>query len=824
MDQQGLSSEDAVLRQKQYGYNRLPVAAAPPWWRQLFHQFRNSLIAILLAAALLSLMLGHWIDSVIIAIVVLINTLLGFIQESRAEKAVAALQSYLVTQSVVLRDAHWQSIATDHLVPGDWVRLENGERISADMSLYEAHGLQVDESLLTGESVPVPKQASGDTDQTVLHAGTLITQGSGMGIVTAIGMATAIGHIQQLMSHTLQLRSPLLEQIHRLSRLLALAVLILAVLAAVIAWSQNQGLEFAVLAAISLAVAIIPEGLPAVISFILALGVERMAHHGVIIRQLPAVETLGSVTVICTDKTGTLTENRMAVTDLTLASEDPDLRKVALEIMLLCNDADLMDAQKASGDPLEQALLRYTQAQGLSIPTLRHEKQRLDTRPFSHEQPFMATLHHDRIAIKGAPEFVLRLCDADGFDTAEFARNVPFWEKIIADMAQRGLRTIALATAAPTTWGELDQGGWRWLGVVGLLDPPRAEVPAAIAICRSAGIRVVMVTGDHPQTASSIARQIGLIDGDDTKVVDHAQWIAATAQERQIMARETVVFARVQPEDKLELVKTLQANGEIVAMTGDGVNDAPALRRAQIGIAMGQAGSAVAREAAAMVLSDDNFAHIATAVAEGRHTYDNIRRTTLFMLPVNFAQGLVVFFSVLFGTQLPISPLQILWVNTVTAVTLALAFVFMGADKQRMQRPPRPVAEALIPSFLWKHISLISGWMILSVFLVFFWDLQRHPLAHAHTLAVNTLMAMEMGTLIAMYGHWRHDRGDYVLLATVTVMIILQILFSQWAFLQSVFHTQSMSVIDLGIILIAAVLAWTFGKLVMRPRHRQNSS
>lgn len=811
MKKRGLSTEEAVLLQQQFGLNQLPAPSPTPWWRRLLQQFNNSLIFILSIAAIFSAALGHWVDSGIIVAVILINTMLGFIQENRAEQAVAALQSYLMEYSLVLRDGHWQKLPSANLLPGDWVRIENGERIAADLHIREAHQLQVDESLLTGESVPVDKQPINDNELGVLHAGTMVSRGSGVGEVFAIGGATSIGHIQKLLAQTKAGKSPLLIGINQLSRWLGLGVFLLAIIASLIAWTHGDSLEFAILAAISLAVAIIPEGLPAVISISLALGVQRMAQRGSIIRQLPAVETLGAVTVICTDKTGTLTENRMAVEDLRLTQNDPESLRRALENMLLCNDAEISDVGQGSGDPLEQALIRYAHGEDGALIHYQKRNPRLDTRPFDHESPYMATLHADRIAIKGAPEFVLQHC------FQELDQTVGFWEGVISEMANLGLRTIALAEADISRWSSLDQGGWRWLGVVALLDPPRQAVPAAIAACRGAGIRVIMVTGDHPRTAATIARQIGLVDAGSVRVVDHGQWLAASPAERQQLAREVNVFARVQPTDKLELVKTLQDEGEIVAMTGDGVNDAPALRRAQIGVAMGLSGSTVAREAAAMILADDDFAHIACAVAEGRHIYNNIQHTALFMLPTNFAQGMVIFLAVIFRMILPITPLQILWINTVTAITLALVFAFMGADKALMQQSPRPVAQPLLPGTLWIRITLMTLFLVMMVFAIFKTGIAFYDVVHARTLAVNGLMAMEGAVLLAMYGSWRNDRGDWILIISLVVMILLQALFSQLPFLQLVFQTTSLSLNDIGIIFLTALLAWLAARLILHP-------
>ncbi|MHB1202948.1 MAG: cation-translocating P-type ATPase [Acidithiobacillus sp.] len=837
---QGLNSAEAQARLTKFGPNRLPASPPKPWWRRFLDQFRNPLIAILVLAAFLSWLLGHPVDSGVIWAVILINTILGFVQEYRAENAVAALQSLLDPKALVLRDGRWQAMPATGIVPGDVLAVQAGERISADLALIEAHELSVDESMLSGESLPVPKaalprQRSATTDaaeetqrQSMVYAGTLVTAGSGLGMALFTGAATEIGRIQALMTSLPPMQTPLLRRVNRLAGILSAAVLVLAALALAVGLSHGQGLESTLLAAVSLAVAIIPEGLPAVISITLALGVQRMARRGAILRQLPAVETLGSVTVICTDKTGTLTKNRMQVATALLAEstihapfaapppqDREGLTKLATAAVL-CNDAQIGEQEEALGDPMEQALLHFAHHLGLLSTAIRETHPRRDTLPFQHERKFMATAHDEgHVFLKGAPEVILELCDREWHPHGLHAIDRNSWRERID--------ALASGRSPEASWEEPSQGGWTLLGAVALLDPPRPGVREAIQRCVLAGIRMQMITGDHPRTAAAIARHLGFMAPGDA-VITHEQWTAASAAERRHLAATTKVFARVHPEDKLQLVEILQQQGEIVAMTGDGVNDAPALRRADIGVAMGRSGSDVAREAAAMVLSDDHFAHIVDAVAEGRRVYANIRKTLQFMLPTSFAQGLVVLLAVLVNTEMPITPLQILWVNTLTASTMALVFAFMGGDRRLMEQAPRPPREALIPPALWRRMALFTVLTVAVVFLIFHYHRFSHSLAQSRTLAVDALMIMEAALLIALYGRPRKDRGDAVAGLALLLCLASQYLFGAVPSLQRLFATANPDGADLPILLGAGILSYGVARILWGAESRAGAT
>ena len=837
---EGLGGSEAQARLAKFGLNRLPPAPPKPWWQRFLDQFRNPLIAILVLAAFLSWLLGHPVDSAVIWAVILINTILGFVQEYRAENAVAALQSLLDPMALVLRDGRWQAMPATSIVPGDVLTVQAGERISADLALVEAHDLAVDESMLTGESFPVskaalPDQSDEETDpgeeaqrRSMIYAGTLVTAGSGMGIAVFTGSATEIGRIHTLMTSLPPMQTPLLRRVDHLARSLSAVVLLLAAVALAVGLSHGQGLENTLLAAVSLAVSIIPEGLPAVISITLALGVQRMARLGAILRRLPAVETLGSVTVICTDKTGTLTRNRMQVATALLAEstihppftapppqDREGLTKLATAAVL-CNDAQMGEQEEALGDPMEQALLHFAHHLGLLSAEIREAHPRRDTLPFHHERKFMATAHDEgRVYLKGAPEVILELCAWEWHPLGLQPIDRKSWRGRIDALAEDGMRILALASgrSSENSWRDSIQGGWTLLGAVALLDPPRPGVQDAIQRCQMAGIRIQMITGDHPRTAAAIARHLGFMAPGDA-VVTHEQWAAASAAERRHLAASTKVFARVHPEDKLQLVETLQGQDEIVAMTGDGVNDAPALRRADIGIALGRSGSDVAREAAAMVLSDDHFAHIVAAVAEGRRVYANIRKTLQFMLPTSFAQGLVVLLAVLLDTEMPITPLQILWVNTLTASTMALVFAFMGGDPGLMQQAPRPPREALIPPALWRRMAIFTALTVTVVFLIFHYVLLDHTLVQARTLAVDTLMTMEAALLIALYGRPRQDRGDAVAGLALFLALLGQYLFGALPALQRLFSTSNLDGADLPILLGAGILSYGLARIL----------
>ncbi|MHB8825878.1 MAG: HAD-IC family P-type ATPase, partial [Thiobacillus sp.] len=721
---EGLTPDVVDARRAQYGANRLPPAQRQPGWLRLLLQFHNVLIYVLLAAGVITALLGHWLDSGVIFGVVVINAVIGFIQEGRAEEALDAIRDMLSPHAIVTRAGERHEIPAEELVPGDIVHLASGDRVPADLRLISVKNLQVMEAALTGESLAVDKQvdpveadaALGDR-ACMAWSGTLVTHGQGAGVVVATGTATELGRISTLLATVEKLTTPLLKLMARFGQWLAGVILLLsALIFGFGVWVRGYPASDMFLAAVGLAVAAIPEGLPAIMTITLAIGVTRMAHRHAIIRRLPAVETLGAVSVICSDKTGTLTRNEMTVQTVIGADgvfavsgsgyapeggfardgerADPEtyplLREVA-HAAFLCNDAELRETAEGwqlTGDPTEGALLTLALKTGLDPRQIREALPRSDVIPFESEHRFMATLNHDHdgrgfIYLKGAPERVLALCDTQRSADGEAPLDSGFWHARMEEAAAQGMRLLALAVRHETTttlnFSDIEDGGFTLLAVLGLADPPREEAIQAVATCRAAGIQVKMITGDHAATAQAIGKQLGLgghstgeavraVTGADIETLDDAQL-------REVVAK-TDIFARASPEHKLRLVEALQSLGHVTAMTGDGVNDAPALRRADVGVAMGQKGTEAAKEAAEMVLADDNFASIAHAVEEGRTVYGNLKKAIVFILPTNAAQAGMVLIAILLGITLPITPVQILWVNMVSAVTLALALAF----------------------------------------------------------------------------------------------------------------------------------------------------
>ncbi|SOD96408.1 HAD-IC family P-type ATPase [Caenispirillum bisanense] len=789
----GLAEADAAERLRSHGPNSLPEAARRPAWRRLVAQFDNVLILVLLAAGVVTLLLGHWVDAGVIFGVVLINALIGFIQEGKAEKALDSIRTMLSPEAVVLRDGRRRRIKAVEVVPGDVVVIEPGDRIPADLRLLRARGLRVQEAALTGESLPVDKAAAPVAADTPLaertslaFAGTTAVQGHGEGVVVATGAATEIGRISQMLSTVETLDTPLLRQLAAFGRLLTGAILAVATLAFVIGVvGRGYSMAAMFLAAVGLAVAAIPEGLPAVVTITLAIGVKRMAGRNAIIRRLPAVETLGSVSVICSDKTGTLTRNEMTLAACALADgevavegvgygpegtfrrdgaglDDPMADPLLARLLVagcVCADA-LVDQRDGrwtiTGDPTEAALVVGAGKAGLAPETLRREHRRLDAIPFESEHAYMATLDADpdggrpNIHVKGAPEVIFALCDREArANAADAPFDAAAWRARVESLSRRGMRVLALAERA----GAPDElrlrqadfdGSLTLIGLVGLLDPPREETVAAVHRCLRAGVRVKMITGDHALTAAAIGERLGLpgaagaLTGREVDGLDDAAL--------RTVVQEVDVFARATPEHKLRLVQALQADGSVVAMTGDGVNDAPALKRADVGVAMGVQGTDAAKEAAEMVLADDNFASIAAAVEEGRTVYDNIKKAILFILPTNGGQALTILAAIAAGMVLPITAVQILWVNMITAVTLALALAFEPAERTVMTRPPRRAAEPLLSGFLLWRVGFVSVLMLLAVFGLFVWEIrtQGTDLATARTAAVNMLVAVEI--------------------------------------------------------------------------------
>jgi magnesium-transporting ATPase (P-type) len=838
---QGLTQDLARERRERFGPNRLrPPERRGPLARFLL-QFHNVLIYVLLAAGLVTALLGDWVDTSVIFGVVLINALIGFIQEGKAEKALESIRNLLSLQAQVLREGKRVSLPAEEVVPGDIVFLQSGEKVAADLRLVKVKNLRVDESVLTGESVPVEKSpesvdvAAVVGDRTCMaYSGTLVTYGQGTGVVVATGDATEIGRIGRLLAEVESLVTPLLRQMAQFGRWLSLVIVVVAAATFAFGWVfQGYSAVEMFMAAVSLAVAAIPEGLPAIMTITLAIGVQRMARRNAIIRRLPAVETLGSVTVICSDKTGTLTRNEMTAQRVVTAEhsfevsgvgydprggfaldgrvvsteEHPDLVETA-RAGLLCSDAHLhwTDASwRLEGDPTEGALVALAHKAGLD-PRLEQERlPRTDVIPFESEHRFMATLHHDHaghgfIYLKGAPQ-VLELCSTERRGGEDRRLAPAFWQERMREVAARGQRLLAVAfkVAAP---GQREiafadvKGGLSLLGLFGLIDPPREEAISAVRECQSAGIRVKMITGDHALTARAIGTRMGI--GDGRRALTGEELEALSDAELRERAAEVGVFARASPEHKLRLVKALQADGRVVAMTGDGVNDAPALKRADVGIAMGVKGTEAAKEAAEMVLADDNFATIANAVEEGRTVYDNLKKALVFILPTNSGQGLVLIAAIFlgFGHELPITPVQILWVNMVVAVTLALALAFEPMEADVMRRPPRDPGESILSALLLRRVAFVGAVLVAGAFGVFLWEYRSGAeIEAARTLAVNTLVLSQVFYLFnARYitqasCTWRGIAGNrYVLLASA-LTVVIQLAFTYLPPMQRLFGT-----------------------------------
>ncbi|HJO36360.1 MAG: HAD-IC family P-type ATPase [Pseudomonadota bacterium] len=842
----GLAATEAAARLAADGPNRLPEPPQPSLVVRFLRQFRNLLIYVLLAASVVTALLGEWIDTSVILGVVVINAIIGFVQEGRAEQALAAIRGMLAPQASVLRDGAVRRVAAETLVVGDVVLLEAGDRVPADLRLLTLHNLAIDEAALTGESAPVDKTPAPLPAGTELadrhnmaYAGTLVVRGQGRGVVTATGARSEVGRITAMLAGIEPLQTALLRQIDRFSRWLAGAIVLLGT--ATFAFGvgvRGYALGEMFLAVVGIVVAAIPEGLPPIITITLALGMQRMAQRRAIVRRLPAVETLGAVSTICTDKTGTLTRNEMTVEQLYTAcgayevtgsgylpqgelrtadthspatADDPALLRL-LQISRECNEAQLEQTEagwRVLGDPTEGALVvlaRKAEAQGLLA---QQPGERVDLVPFESERRYMASLHrHEQAGVlwlKGAPEQVLERCSRQLGPAGETSLALADWETQAAMAAARGQRVLAgafrLLPAGQQRLRPEDLTDLVFAGLYGLIDPPREEARHAVADCQRAGIRIKMITGDHPATASAIGASLGIAEA------GAAEGSAVTLTGRQIdeldeatlarQAPEVAVFARAAPEHKLRLVQALQSRGEVLAMTGDGVNDAPALKRADVGIAMGGKGTDAAREAADIVLADDNFATIAAAVAEGRTIYDNIRKSILFVLPTNAAEAAVIIAALLGGFVLPITPVQILWVNMATAVTLALALAFEPAEDNVMRRPPRRPDEPLLSGLLLWRIVVVGLLLLGATFLVFTRTFaQFGELEVARTAAVNMLVLGEMAYLFncrRLYGGAFARgalAGSRAAWISVVLVLGLQLAFTYTPFMQLLFDSR----------------------------------
>ena len=788
----GLTVAAAADRLHRFGPNVLPHAKTAGPMRRFLRQLQNPLIYVLLGAGATTAALGEVVDASVIFGVVVINAIVGFIQESKAEAALDALRALVRTEARVVRDGRTVVVSSDDLVPGDLVRVEAGDKVPADLRLLLMAELHVDESALTGESIPVVKDevvlptATAVADRrNMLYSGTLVTHGTGSAIVVATGAETELGEIHRLVGAADVLATPLTSKLAGFSKVLTVVILALAAVTFAVGVARGEDPAYMFTAAVALAVGAIPEGLPAAVTITLAIGVGRMARKRAVIRRLPAVETLGSTTVICTDKTGTLTENQMTVREIwtpqrlfavTGSGYEPDGQLLdeaglsvdktdseALRWSLLagarCNEARLIRDNgrwEVVGDPTEGALLAVAAKGGLDVVALRQAYPQVATIPFSSDRQYMASLLEDGdgpplvVLAKGAAERILAMCGAQ-MDDSGTLRPVDCGAVLDAAemLARRGLRVLATAMRPADDPSALDEdalpGTLVLTGLLAMLDPPRAAAGAAVRSCHTAGIAVKMITGDHAATARAISDQIGITDaGRAGTVLTGADLAQLDGDDYADAVENTAVFARVSPEQKLRLVEAMQGRGHIVAMTGDGVNDAPALRQANIGIAMGLGGTEVAKEAADMVLTDDDFATIEGAVEEGRGVFDNLTKFIVWTLPTNMGEGLVILVAIFFGTVLPILPVQILWINMTTAVALGLMLAFEPKEPGIMTRPPRDPRRPLLTGALVARILLVSALLVGGTWWLFEWERANGaPLAEARTVALNLFVTVE---------------------------------------------------------------------------------
>ncbi len=843
---EGLGDAAIARLRAEFGPNRLTPQQGTSAFVRFLRQFHQALVYILLAAAGVTFYLDEVVDSAVIFAVVLVNAIVGYLQESKAEKALDALARMVVTEATVRRNGRKQRVPSESLVPGDIVLLQSGDRVPADLRFLLVRSLQVDESMLTGESVPVEKAAGTLPADTVLadrrnmaFAGSMVTYGQAEGVVWSTGDRTEMGRISTLMRETTSMTTPFLLKMEHFSRLLLYVILGLAAATFAVGVLRGKAAMEMFMAAVALAVGAIPEGLPAAVTITLAVGVARMARRRAIIRKLPAVETLGSTTVICSDKTGTLTENAMTVervwaggasyeiTGTGYDTEGSILREGAaiaaaesvpllecLKAGVLCNDTQLVvkDGRTVvEGDPTEAALIAAAGKTGRSAESFAGAQRRVATLPFESEHQYMATLHESErettrvVYVKGSVERVLERCaraldargEASAFDASEAMRTAE-------EMAARGLRVLAFARKEmPRTHSSLEHGDVArdlvFIGLQGMIDPPRAEAVAAVGKCRRAGIEVKMITGDHLLTAAAIAEKIGLgsrsaagrvaaLSGRDLEKLSDEELVAA--------AEKTDVFARVAPEQKLRLVRALQARGHVTAMTGDGVNDAPALKQADIGIAMGITGTDVAKHAADMVLTDDNFASIEAAVEEGRGVFDNLTKFIIWTLPTNAGEAAVLFIAILLGTALPILPVQLLWVNMTTALLLGLMLVFEPKEEDLMQRPPRNPKLPLLTPTLVLRILMVTAIMAGGALALFYWGTRSGNLSEAEgrTLVVNVIVVVEMFYLLACRSLTRSMfsvglLSNPRLIGGIAVMLLAQLAFTYVPVMQTLFHS-----------------------------------
>jgi calcium-translocating P-type ATPase len=866
----GLAATEASARLQKFGPNRLPEGRKRGPFMRFLSQFNNILVYVLLGAGFIKLMLNLWVDAGIILAVVILNGLLGFIQEGKAEKALESIRNMLSAEARAVRDGATRMIPAEKLVPGDVVQLESGDKVPADLRLADVTNLRTEEAALTGESVPAEKSVDavsanatvGDREN-MAFSGTMVVSGRATGVVVATGSETELGRINQLLANVSALETPLLRQIKKFGYVITAAIAVISVL--IFSYGKwVTGMDFVPLfqAVVGVAVSIIPEGLPALITITLAIGVQRMAQRSAIIRRLPAVETLGSVSRICSDKTGTLTLMEMMVVSAVTAEStyqvsgdgyapegtvtkdgkpvDKDLvLKHMGRVSILCNDAQLLQHEgtwKVEGDPTEGALYPFASKLGLDLRAERAASPRVDAIPFESEHKFMATLHkpangNEMLLVKGAPEVILDHCDRQQTTAGQPAPlDRERFMKAADTLASQAERVLALAwlenpSVRAGSLGPADLPKTLvLLGLVGLLDPPRKEAIEAVKECQGGGIRVTMITGDHRITAAAIAKMLGIGDGQTAVTgVEIEDMDNATLQEK---VRDVDVFARASPEHKLRLVEAIQANKQIVAMTGEGVNDAPALKKADIGVAMGIKGTEVTKEAAGMILADDNFASITAAVKEGRTVYNNIEKAMLFLLPTNVAQALVIAVAIFFGFTMPITAPQVLWVNMVTSVALGVVISFEPHELDVMNRPPRAVDRPIVTGFgLWRIIFV--GLALLAYTLVAFFWMKSHGAsdALARTVAVNAITIGQIFYLLnsrylldSSLSLKAHLGNSYLPLG-IGAVVVLQLLFTYAPPLQRLFDNEAIPLSICPLLLAGGVVFFLIvelEKLVIR--------
>jgi len=824
----GLSSTEAKDRLARYGQNLLKEAPKKSPVLLFLKQFTDVLVLILIAAAFISASTGDVTDTIVIIFIVFLNATIGFTQEYRAERAMDALKKLEAPFVTAIRDGLLTRIPSQDIVIGDIIELSAGEKVSADLRLIESFNLNAEEAALTGESLPVEKNTKPIEGTTALadrknmsFMGTIITYGRGIGVVTATGMDTELGKIAHLIQEAKDKKTPIQERLERMGKWLAVAALLLCAVIFTAGILRGEPMQLMLLTAISLAVAAIPESLPAVITIVLALGAYRMVKANALIRKLPSVETLGSVTTICSDKTGTLTLNRMSAeliyTIDGLEKEwniDDKITGKLLHAMVLCNDAAI-ESGKRIGDPMEIALLQAGIETGITKEDALRDYPRVNELPFDSSRKRMSTIHktpeNKYIAfVKGAVDSLLEISPYILTDSGvKEMGNVDKEQMLIYndEMASKGVRVLAFAYRDIKKEMRPDEAENElvFIGLVGLKDPPRDEAREAVLQCKDAGIRPVMITGDHPATAAAIARDVEILSGNE-RVMTGKELNEISDEEFRNIVEMVSVYARVQPEDKVRIVNILREKGHIVAMTGDGVNDAPALKGANIGVAMGITGTDVSKEASDMILLDDNFATIVKAIKEGRIIYDNIRKFIRYMLSTNSGEVLTMFFAILLGMPLPLLPIQILWVNLVTDSLPALALGLEPAERDVMKRPPRNPKESIFARGMWQHIIWVGSLMAAGVIFIMWYEMRNSDVRHMQSMAFFTLAMFQMFNVMAI----RSEReslfriglfSNAKLLGAVLLTFALQLLITYLPPFQKIFKTTSLSLFELSLCL-----------------------